>query len=355
VCREALFNQARRWYDSEELAASKDEFFDAELIPRRRAHRRLRKKQRASHRRKQRQQWRRAHVIQRRWLSILAKGDRKRQVQQQQRQHQQREQLEQKEVEMEAAEALLQEAGEVQAILKKQVTQLRSKVERQGADLRQQQDLQQQHVQQQQQCHQKPWEWSEEELLQLVDQQESELETAGRMSAEKEQQQQQSWFKISEQNLQMAEQQVHIETLERLLGMGESEFGTDRVSDRVRIEQCAASTQCNSAEIEEEVAQLNHIEAEKAVAKAVAQEEETEERFWAKCREAGEAGVDKYWKSLESAAGEGEAQAGKHKGWCELAKIDRGVLSRELANAVWSSRQAGQRAEKEREEQEKEE
>ena len=147
VCREALFNQARRWYDSEELAASKDEFFDAELIPRRRAHRRLRKKQRASHRRKQRQQWRRAHVIQRRWLSILAKGDRKRQVQQQQRQHQQREQLEQKEVEMEAAEALLQEAGEVQAILKKQVTQLRSKVERQGADLRQQQDLHQQHVQ----------------------------------------------------------------------------------------------------------------------------------------------------------------------------------------------------------------
>ena len=168
----------------------------------------------------------------------------------------------------------------------------------------------------------------------MVDQQESELETAGRMSAEKEQQQQQSWFKISEQNLQMAEQQVHIETLERLLGMGESEFGTDRVSDRVRIEQCAASTQCNSAEIEEEVAQLNHIEAEKAVAKAVAQEEETEERFWAKCREAGEAGVDKYWKSLESAAGEGEAQAGKHKGWCELAKIDRGVLSRELANAA---------------------
>ena len=215
----------------------------------------------------------------------------------------------------------------MQAILKKQVTQLRSKVERQGADLRQQQDLQQQHVQQQQQCHQKPWEWSEEELLQLVDQQESELEIAGRMSTEKEQQQQQSWFKISEQNLQMAEQQVHIETLERLLGMGESEFGTDRVSDRVRIEQCAASTQCNSAEIEEEVAQLNHIEAEKAVA----QEEETEERFWAKCREAG---VDKYWKSLESAAGEGEAQAGKRKGWCELAKIDRGVLSRELANAA---------------------
>ena len=49
-------------------------------------------------------------MIKRRWLSILAKGDRKRQIQQQQnlqKQHQQREQLEQKDVEMEAAEALL--------------------------------------------------------------------------------------------------------------------------------------------------------------------------------------------------------------------------------------------------------
>ena len=37
---------------------------------------------------------------------------------------------------------------------------------------------------------------------------------------------------------------------------------------------------------------------------------------------------------MESAAGEGEAQVGKHKGWCELAKVDQGVLSRELANAA---------------------
>ena len=333
VCRDALYNEARRWYDREELAKSKDEFFDTELIPRRRAHRRLRKRQRASHRRQQRQQMRRAHIIKRRWLNILAKGERKRHTLQQR----QREQLEQKGVEMEAAEALLQEAGKVQAILKKQVTQLRSKVERQDVDLRLQESFiqdSQQNQQQQQQCHREPWEWSEEELLQLVDQQESELEAADRLSAEKDQQQEQLWLKVSEQNLQMAKQQVHIETLERLLGMGDSGLGIDRVSDRVRIEQCAASTQCSSAEIEEEIAQLSSTEAEKAVAKAVAQEEETEERFWAKCREAGEAGVDRYWESVGAAAGEGEARVGVHKNWCELAKVERGVLSRELANAA---------------------
>ena len=48
----------------------------------------------------------------------------------------------------------------------------------------------------------------------------------------------------------------------------------------------------------------------------------------------GEAGVDQYWKSLESAAGEGKTQVGEHKNWCELTKVDRGVLSRELANAA---------------------
>lgn len=50
VCRDALFSEARRWCDSEVLAGSRNEFFDAELIPRRRAHRRLRKPQRATHR-----------------------------------------------------------------------------------------------------------------------------------------------------------------------------------------------------------------------------------------------------------------------------------------------------------------
>ena len=44
--------------------------------------------------------------------------------------------------------------------------------------------------------------------------------------------------------------------------------------------------------------------------------------------------MDRYWKSLESAAGEGKTQAGEHKNWCELAKVDRGVLSRERANAA---------------------
>ena len=337
VCRKALFSEARRWLDGKELAASKDEFYDAELIPRRRAHRRLRKRQRAQHRKQQRQQRRRAHVIKFRWLNILAKGDKRRQIQQQQQQHhqqQQCEQLEQKGVEMEAAEALLQEAGEVQAILKRQVTQLRSKVERQEADLRQQQDLQQQ--QQQQQCHRKPWEWSEDELLELVDQQESELETASRMSAEQDQQQQQSWLKISEQNLQMAEQQVHIETLERLLGVGVGvEVQASKCSDlRAQLVQCEASTQCSSTEIEGEVAHFNRTEAEKTVAHAVAQEREIEEEFWAKCRTAGDAAVVQYWQSAEATAGEEETQVGKHKNWCELAKVDRGVLSRELASAA---------------------
>ena len=63
VCRDALFNEARRWYDGRELAASKDEFYDAELIPRRRAHRRLRRQQRAQHRKEQRQKRRRAGLI----------------------------------------------------------------------------------------------------------------------------------------------------------------------------------------------------------------------------------------------------------------------------------------------------
>ena len=49
VCRDAMFNEARRWYDGEVMAASKDEFFDTELIPRRRAHRRLRRQQRAQY------------------------------------------------------------------------------------------------------------------------------------------------------------------------------------------------------------------------------------------------------------------------------------------------------------------
>ena len=120
MCRDTLFSQARRWYDRETLVASKDEFFDAKLIPRRRAHRRLRKRHRAGHRNQQRQQRRRAHMAKRRWPNVLAKGDRKRQIQQ----HQQRDQLEQKEVEIEAAEVLLQESGVVQAILKKQATQL---------------------------------------------------------------------------------------------------------------------------------------------------------------------------------------------------------------------------------------
>ena len=39
VSRDALFGEARRWYVSEVLVVSRDEFFDAELIPRRRAHR----------------------------------------------------------------------------------------------------------------------------------------------------------------------------------------------------------------------------------------------------------------------------------------------------------------------------
>ena len=32
VCRDVLFQEARKWYDGEVLAASKDEFFDTELI-----------------------------------------------------------------------------------------------------------------------------------------------------------------------------------------------------------------------------------------------------------------------------------------------------------------------------------
>ena len=88
VCRDALFSEARRWCDREALAASKDEFFDAELIPRRRAHRRLRKRQRAQYRKEQRQQKRRAYVIKSRWCKILVKGDIKRQQQQQQQQQQ---------------------------------------------------------------------------------------------------------------------------------------------------------------------------------------------------------------------------------------------------------------------------
>ena len=54
-------------------------------------------------------------MIKRRWLNILAKGKYKQHTLQQR----QREQLEQSGAEMEAAEALLQEAGKLQAILKK--------------------------------------------------------------------------------------------------------------------------------------------------------------------------------------------------------------------------------------------
>ena len=82
VCRDAMFNEARRWFDSSELAASKDEFFDVELIPRRRAHRRLRRQQRAQHRKEQRQKRRRAGLIKRRWLDLLVKGDKRRKQQQ---------------------------------------------------------------------------------------------------------------------------------------------------------------------------------------------------------------------------------------------------------------------------------
>ena len=236
---------------------------------------------------------------------------------------------------MEAAETLLEEAGEVQAILKKQLTQLRSTVETQDAALRLQ-DLQKDQ-QQQQQCHREPWEWNEEELLQLVDQQESELEAADRLSAEKDHQQQQSWLKISEQNLQMAEQQTHIRTLERLLDeeMDKSELGAvGRVSAEKGHQQREASTQCSSADIEEETTECSHNEAEKAIAQAVAQEREKEEGFWAQCRASGNAAVDKYWQSVEAAVGEEEAQVGIHKNWCELAKVERGVLSWGLANAA---------------------
>ena len=81
VCRQALFNEARRWYDGRELAASEDEFYDAGLIPRRRAHRRLRRQQRAQYRKEQRQKRRRAGLIKRRWLDLLMKGDKRRQQQ----------------------------------------------------------------------------------------------------------------------------------------------------------------------------------------------------------------------------------------------------------------------------------
>ena len=44
--------------------------------------------------------------------------------------------------------------------------------------------------------------------------------------------------------------------------------------------------------------------------------------------------MDQYRKSVEAAAGEGEAQVGVHENWCELAKVERGVVPRGLANAA---------------------
>ena len=202
------------------------EYFDAPLIPRRRAHRRLRKRQRASHRKQKQQDRRRAKRQKSKWLGIIASAQKKRRQQQDTL-------LEQREIEGEAARELIDELHEQKVHLKGHVGQLEAKVERLGhlgADLelqhsytkhqvRQQpsQHQPQQQQQNEQQQHKQPWDWSEEELLQLVDQQEAELETADRKIAEQNQQQEQLYLQISEQNLQMANQQVHIETLERLL------------------------------------------------------------------------------------------------------------------------------------------
>ena len=154
VCRDAMFSEARRWYDGEVLAVSKDEFYDAELIPRRRAHRRLRRRQRAQHRKEQRQKHRRAGLIKRRWLDILAKGGKK-QYDKQQWQMQRQAQME---VEAGAAEALLQEARQTQALQKGQVRNLTGKLERQEVQLQLQedfiQDLQQHQRQQEKQLRQ---------------------------------------------------------------------------------------------------------------------------------------------------------------------------------------------------------
>ena len=154
VCRDALFSEARRWYDREALATSKDEFFDAELIPRRRAHRRLRRQQRAQHRKEQRQKQRKSGLIERRWLDILARGAKK-QYNEQQWQTQRQAQMV---VEAGAADVLLQEARQTQALQRGQVRNLTGKLERQEVQMQLQesfiQDLQQHQRQQEKELRQ---------------------------------------------------------------------------------------------------------------------------------------------------------------------------------------------------------